>query len=240
MKDLSNLVNNYKPITEHKQSPVIDDFAKSIIDRVFDNLAIIFPAWKHNWKSDDPNQPDKVLKMAKREWTKAFVENDISTLEQISCGFAKARRAETDFLPSCGKFISWCTPDAEDLGYPSEQKAMRSCVAYRANVKLGLPSTARPLIIELCKRVDWWLVNSANSQATQAKADKHFKEVYIALITSNYREPEETTHVRLETSEVTKQRMSPQQKEDSVQRGLDAMKAVRAKLKASKLDNKQQ
>lgn len=232
MKDLSSIVNNYNPIAEHKQAPVIDDFAKSIIDRVFDNLAIIFPAWKHNWKSDDANQPDKVLKMAKREWTKAFVENDISTLEQISYGFAKARRAETDFLPSCGKFISWCTPDAEDLGYPSEQKAMRSCVAYRANTKMGLPSTARPLIIELCKRVDWWLINAASSQASQVKADKHFKEVYLGLITSNYREPEETAHVRLETSEVTKPRMSEQQKEDTKQRGLDALKGIKAKLKA--------
>lgn len=232
IKSMQDLVSNLN-ITEHKEKDiVVDAFAKDIINKVFKELSLILPAWQYAWKSDDPQNPDKTLNAAKQQWTKAFVENDISTIEQIKFGFARARKYDSDFVPSCGKFISWCTPDAEDLGYPSEQKAMRSCVAYRANIKLGLPSTARPLIIELCKRVDWWMINAVNSQASQAKADKHFKEVYITLITSDYREPEATTHVRLETSEVTKQRMTPQQKEDSVQRGLDALKDVRAKLKA--------
>lgn len=231
MKDLSNLVNNYKPLAEQKEIMVIDEFAKSIIDRVFDNLAIIFPAWKHNWKSDDPNQPDKVLRMAKREWTKAFVENDISTVEQISFGFAKARRAETDFLPSCGKFISWCSPDAEDLGYPSEQQAMRLCVAHRSNMKLNMPSRARPMIIELCKHIDWWLVNSAHTQADHKKVDAHFKERYMALITSDYTEPKETEHVRIETREIVNKRKSPEQRADATKRGLDLIAEARAKLR---------
>ena len=42
---------NRNNITEHQEKPVIDEFAKSIINRVFDNLAIIFPAWQYNWKT---------------------------------------------------------------------------------------------------------------------------------------------------------------------------------------------
>ncbi len=102
---------------------------------MFTQLSIIFPAWKHNWKSDDPTNPDKILNLAKMEWTKAFNENGINTLEQIKFGFAKARKLESNFLPSCGVFIGWCSPSAEDLGYPSEQQALKMCVSYRADVK---------------------------------------------------------------------------------------------------------
>lgn len=237
MKDLSNLVNNYKPITESKNEVVIDEFAKSIIDRVFNNLAIIFPAWKHNWKSDDPSDPDKVLRSAKREWTKAFVENNISTMEQIKYGFANARKSESDFLPSCGKFIAWCAPSAEDLGYPSETQALRDCINYRNAKKMGMANYARPWLMELCKRVDWWMINSASTQAEHRKAEKHFKDVYIDLINSDYQEPEETTHERLETREVVKDRMSPQQLEDGRKRGLDVLKDVKKKIKQSKTNN---
>ena len=47
MKDLKTIAKNYQVPTEQKEEVVIDDFAKGIIDRVFNNLAIIFPAWKH-------------------------------------------------------------------------------------------------------------------------------------------------------------------------------------------------
>ena len=62
MKDLKSLVNNFNaPATKqfNKDEVVIDEFAKNIIDQVFTQLSIIFPAWKHNWKSDDPEKPDR-------------------------------------------------------------------------------------------------------------------------------------------------------------------------------------
>ena len=233
MKDLSNLVNSYKPITEHKEDLVIDEFAKSIIDRVFSSMADIFPAWKHNWKSDDPSDPDKVLRRVKLEWTKAFVENNITTLEQISAGFTKARSAETDFLPSCGKFIAWCKPSPEDLGWPSTQLALKDCIAYRANEKLFFPLEMNPraLIIVLCKRVDWWLMNAGTNQAQLKKADEHFESVYMDLINGGYREPDETMAPRLPTEQVVKENMSPKQKEAKRERGLDAIREIKAKMK---------
>lgn len=233
MKELTDLINNYKPITKHEDDLVIDEFAKNIIDRVFNNLAIIFPAWKHNWKSDDASDPDKILRSAKREWTKAFVENNISTMDQISFGFTKARQADTDFLPSCGKFISWCKPSPEDLGYPTEQQAMRLCITHRNNQKMFTPQNLhiRPMIVELCTRIDWWLINTASSQADHKKASKHFNEEYLNLVNSDYQEPKETTHERLETKKVIIERMSPEQKEDGRKRHLDMLKDIKRKLK---------
>ncbi len=225
MKDLSQIAKgiNRNDITEHQEKPVIDEFAKSIINRVFDNLAIIFPAWQYNWKTQDQ------IDGAKREWTKAFIENKICTMEQISYGFAKARKSGSDFLPSCGKFISWCTPSAEDKGFPSEQKALEQCVSHRNKVKMHIDSNASHFIQTLCKCVDWWKMNTANGQNQVAAANKAFKEEYLHLI-DTYQEPIEVPGARLETSEKVRGRMSEQQLEDGRKRGLEAMKAVRAKL----------
>ena len=234
MKDISKLVNNYQPITEHKEDLVIDEFAKGIVDRVFNNLAIIFPAWKHNWKSDDPTDPEKVLRSAKREWTKAFVENNICTTAQISHGFAKARKSESDFLPSCGKFVSWCSPTPEDLGYPNEQRALMLCVSYRSKLKLNMATNTRPLIMELCNRIDWWLMNAASTQPEHKKAEAHFKAEYMSLINSGYQEPTESSVERLETADIVVDRMSPEQLESRKNRGLDAVKAMRQGLAKAK------
>jgi len=235
MKDLKTISQNFNPTNYKKTNDIlVDDFAKNIIDKVFDQLSVIFPAWKHAWPTE------KELSAAKMEWTKAFNENDINTLDQIKYGFAKARQSESDFLPSCGKFIAWCTPTPEDLGYPSEQQAMNECVKHRNASKL-FGSNARQFIVELCKRLDWWLINTASSQVEHRKADKHFKDEYLDLINSGYKEPEITTHTRLETTEVVRERMSPTQLEDGRKRGLECIKDVKRKIAAKKinrLDNK--
>jgi len=239
MKDLSNLVNSFKnvPAKQFTQDEVvIDEFAKNIINQVFTQLSIIFPAWKHNWKSDDPTNPDKILNLAKMEWTKAFNENGINTLEQIKFGFAKARKLESNFLPSCGVFIGWCSPSAEDLGYPSEQQALKMCVSHRAAFKIGIKTNARQWVLELCNRVDWFLMNSAGNQMEHKKAELHFKTVYLDFINSDYREPVESSDMRLETSEIVKARMSEEQLEDGRKRGSDAMAEVRRKLAKIKLN----
>lgn len=241
MTSMKDLVGNLN-ITEHQEKEiVVDAFAKNIINKVFKELSLILPAWQYAWKSDDSQNPDKILNAAKQQWTKAFIENNICTLEQIKFGFAKARAYESDFVPSCGKFVSWCTPSPEDLGYPSEQTAVRLCVSYRAKLKLNLPTHTRPLIMELCKRVDWFLMNAAATQPEHKKAEAHFKAEYMSLINSGYQEPEESPHARLETSEVVVDRMSPEQLESRKNRGLNCMSDVRrqlAKAKRNKLINK--
>jgi len=230
MKSMKDLVSNIN-MTEHKEKEiVVDDFAKNVINKVFKELALILPAWQYAWKSDDPQNPDKVANAAKQQWTKAFIENNINTVEQISHGFAKARKYESDFVPSCGKFISWCTPSPEDLGYPSEAKALEQCITHRNKEKMHIDSHASHFIQTLCKCVDWWLMNTANGQNQVAVAKKLFREEYLHLI-DTYQPPVETDSVRLETSEVTRKRLSPSQLESGRQRGLEYLAEIRKKLK---------
>ena len=230
MKSMQDLVKNIN-MTEHKEKEiVVDTFAKNVINKVFKELALILPAWQYAWKSDDPQNPDKVLNAAKQQWTKAFIENNINTVEQISLGFAKARKYESDFVPSCGKFISWCTPSPEDLGFPCEQQALKQCITHRNAKKMNMDSSASHFIQTLCKCVDWFQMNTANGQQQVALANKAFKEEYLHLI-ANYQPPVETDSARLETSEVTRKRLSPSQLESGRKRGLEHLAEIRKKLK---------
>jgi hypothetical protein len=226
-KSIQDLASNLN-IIEHQERPiVVDDFAKNIINKVFKELALILPAWKYAWKSDNPQNPDEALNAAKQQWTKAFIENNICTLEQIKLGFAKARSYESDFVPSCGKFISWCKPTPEDLGYPSEQEALKKCISYNANKKLNIQSYTNPVIIELAGRVDWWTMTNPKL------ADKHFKETYMTLISSGWKPPQECESARLEAPNIVKDRMSPQQAEDAKNRHLETIRGIKQKIKMS-------
>ena len=100
-----------------------------------------------------------------------------------------------------------------------------------------MPTTTRPLIMELCKRVDWFLMNAAATQPEHKKAEAHFKSEYMLLINSGYQEPEETTVERLETANVVVDRMSPEQLESRKNRGLDAVKAMRQSLARANRNN---
>ncbi len=233
MKELSNVLNKLDLSKQgnHSLQNNVPPIVKSIVDSLFDQLAFVFPAWKYTWDSEEK------IKGAKKEWVKAFFENGITTKEQIACGLRKARKKDGDFLPSCGTFVSWCNPSPEDLGYPTEQKALMLCVSYRANIKLGLKTHTRPLIMELCKTVDWFLMNAASTQAEHKKAEAHFKAEYMALINSGYQEPEESSVERLETSEVVVDRMSPEQLESRKNRGLNCMSGVKRRLAQIKRDN---
>jgi len=226
MKDLTKIINNLdlSKKEDHQLQNKVPPIVKTIVDSLFDQLAFVFPAWKYTWDTEEK------IKGAKKEWVKAFFENDINTKEQISLGLKKARCSNTDFLPSCGKFVSWCSPSPEDLGFPSEQKALDQCVAHRNKSKMNMDSHASHFIQTLCKCVDWFKMNTANGQKQVAEANKAFKEEYLHLI-ANYREPVETSNTRLETSEVTSKRLSPSQLEDGRKRGLEHLKAIRNKLK---------
>ncbi len=96
---------------------------------------------------------------------------------------------------------------------------------------MGIKASERSIILELCSRVDWWLMNNASNQEQVRKADRHFKETYMDLITSGYQEAEGVDCERLEESKVVRDRMSPEQLEDGRKRGLGVLKDVKRKLK---------
>lgn len=232
MKNISNVINDLdlSKKDDHLLQNKVPQIVKTIVDNLFDQLAFIFPAWKYTWDTKEK------IKGAKKEWVKAFFENNISTKEQISNGLKIARKMDSDFLPSCGKFVSWCSPSPENIGWPSTHEALKKCIEFRSHKKLfgDKAKYCRPMIIELCKKVDWWIMNNANNQVDRRKADNHFLEMYIKLFNSGYVEPEQTSLDRLPTQETVNAGMSDKQKGDKKKRDLNHIKNIKNKLKQAR------
>lgn len=111
MKDLkqvmTNMQKNIQTINEDNQQmellkQQVSENAKSVIDDLFNELKSCYPAWKQAFETRD------TWNAAKKTWTKAFIENNISTTEQVKLGLAEARKGTNPFWPSVGQFISWC------------------------------------------------------------------------------------------------------------------------------------
>ncbi|HHR6407014.1 TPA: replication protein P [Providencia alcalifaciens] len=88
-----------------------------VFNELFRQLKATFPAAIANFKE----QSD--LDEFKRQWTIAFIENGIRTLEQINIGMKIARQQTNPFLPSPGQFVQWCKQgDYTALGLPTDDE----------------------------------------------------------------------------------------------------------------------
>lgn len=216
----------------HDLQGKIPDQVKKIVDKVFKQLETIYPGYRHQIPTPE------AINACKLEWTKAFYENGINNVEAIRRGFVIARKQETDFMPSCGKFVSWCKLTPESIGWPSVEQALLMCIKYRSNKSLYPPpkKLPRPLIIKLCSMVNWWLINSVTNPTQKQKADKHFASKYYELFESGYVEPEKLEADQLPTPEFVNSHLSEQQSEDKKRRGMKHVEKLKSILKGGEND----
>ncbi|MBS4081810.1 replication protein P, partial [Pseudomonas rustica] len=115
-------MGSYQPPAVPVMPKTLPPEAVDVVNSLFRELQAIFPAWKQAWPTDE------ALNSAKRSWTKAFMVEGISQLEQIRFGVERCRMLGTDFMPSVGKFIKLCQPTPEMLGIPPHDKAFREAL----------------------------------------------------------------------------------------------------------------
>ena len=89
-----------------QQAGQINDFAARNINEIFKELCSILPAWRNHLRSSDE------FKATRASFAKGMIENQISSMDQVRRGLAKARSQESDFFPSVGKFCHWCKDDS--------------------------------------------------------------------------------------------------------------------------------
>ena len=94
----TNEANQQKEILKKQ----VSENAKAVIDDLFIELKSCYPAWRQAFENRE------TWSAAKKTWTKAFIENNVSSTEQVSVGLAEARKGTNPFWPSVGQFINWC------------------------------------------------------------------------------------------------------------------------------------
>ncbi len=77
-------------------------------EEVVNKILLELKAMKTGWRAAFKSQ--KEVDNYKQQLLKACFESGVHTIEQIDKGLAEARRDDSDFLPSIGKFINWCKP----------------------------------------------------------------------------------------------------------------------------------
>ena len=101
-----------------KPKQQVPEQAAQIFNELFRQLKAAFPALMTSIK----DQSD--LNELRRQWVLPFIENGITSIDQVNAGMKIARQQATPFLPSPGQFIAWCKqgatraaglPDADEL-----------------------------------------------------------------------------------------------------------------------------
>lgn len=157
-------------LTQPMNKPTgINDHAEKLVDMLFDNLVQIFPAAKHTVFS---NKDD--ISATKRQWVLAFIENGITSVEQLKAGMSIARQQESDFWPSCGKFISWCREGMmQAMGLPTVCEVIAEMKRY-SNLEWRYPSIEA---FPWTSTVMYWIVPEARRRMTQYNlSDKDIRE----------------------------------------------------------------
>lgn len=130
MKPLSAVLNSMTvgdfvdQITDPPQR-ALTDHDSQMVSMLFEQLKIVFPAWKHAFPSDDSQR------RALAEWTRALVDADCTSREQLQLGMRVAREQEIPFFPSTGMFIKWCQITPEALGLPTLDQALADVARHR-------------------------------------------------------------------------------------------------------------
>jgi hypothetical protein len=227
ISDILPVVGRDRPVQvetdNHDLQGAINPVVKKIVDQLFNQLSSVFPAWQHNWKTD------KDLNDAKKEWVKALSESSVNTIDQIKTGMTKARKSDSDFLPSPGKFIGWCKRTPDDAGWPTISAAMKSCIRHHENQRRFQKARIyiRPMIVELCTRVDWFLMST---ERDSKKTEAHFKETYQNMFDSGYVEPVKTSSLELPTNIQVMKNMSTEQRDTEQKRSLTALEKLRGSI----------
>ncbi|MEQ9910962.1 replication protein P [Pectobacterium polaris] len=110
-----------------KPKQQVPEQAAQIFNELFRQLKATFPALMSSIK--DQND----LNELRRQWVLAFVENGITSIDQVNAGMKIARQQSTPFLPSPGQFIDWCRMgEISKYGLPDSDELYDMVMKYSA------------------------------------------------------------------------------------------------------------
>lgn len=148
---------------------VINLEAARLVDKLFNQLKLVFPAAEQTALKSEAHET-----AAKRQWTAAFAEGGIRTLEQLSAGMRHARASTSPFWPSPGQFVSWCKDSTTVLGVTTEE-AMTEF--HRYNRDRGLFTS--PERFNWSKPVLYWVITDARQAMIQRCMSESEVETFI-------------------------------------------------------------
>lgn len=143
------------------QQRPLSDRDSQMVSMLFEQLKIVFPAWKHAFPSEDSQ------KRALAEWTRALVDAGCTSRDQLQLGMRVAREQEIPFFPSTGMFIKWCQITPEALGLPTLDAAL---------VEVRTRRYSHPAV-ELAAKATSWERQTLSADAYRAVFDQAYAQL---------------------------------------------------------------
>lgn len=118
-----------------------------LFNQLIQNLSVVFPACVEKFRRDG------ALDQLRQQWALAFLENGITSMDQLEAGMRVARRQASPFLPSPGKFIQWCREESGVKGITCKD-VLREFWDWRKRVfefdSSELYPWSQPLMYHIC------------------------------------------------------------------------------------------
>lgn len=121
-----------------RPAPISDRDAEAV-GRLLERLKLVFPAWKRSFPTE------LAERRAGQEWTRALIDANCTSPEQLSRGMKQARLQDIPFFPSPGMFIKWCELTPESLGMPTIDQALHEIARHKIShpsVRLAARATS--------------------------------------------------------------------------------------------------
>lgn len=100
--------------------------AVAVMDKLFNQLTVICPAWHKALPSDESVANFKTV------WLEEIINANIRNWKLLVRGLDRCKQSKNPFLPSIGQFIEWCLQeDYADLGLPDEATLLARVKAFQ-------------------------------------------------------------------------------------------------------------
>lgn len=146
----------------------IDEAAAKVINTLFRELQSIFTGWRQAWPDDE------ALRAARATWTKAFMDEGITTIEQVRFGVQQCRRLNQDFVPSPGRFIAMCQPTPELFGLPPTAIAYREATRNAHPGMAGQGSWAHDAVYHAACETGFYELNNLPGDKSRALFERNY------------------------------------------------------------------
>jgi|GEM_PF-2293344 len=174
MKDIRGLVNPSSLDKAMEQSPentlknkkVITEQTIEFVNRVMKTILANSPAWTMSLKGSES------IDDYRQQLVKAFIENDIFQMAQVELGLKRIRKEPTNFLPSVGQFISWCSPSPEAIGCPDVNDAYQEACRYRYSRK----TISHPCVAYALAKITMFELSNKVESETKPRFEKLYQE----------------------------------------------------------------
>jgi len=133
---------------------------KEQMNELMRQLTAIFPGWKSAVKTTED------LNNIKSIWYDEILKQEL-TVEDLQRGIVNARQCDSDFLPSLGKFMSWC----QSSKYPSIDRAWQmACMGTSQHI-------TNPCVAEAVRRTGQYDIMNRSERDMKPLFADHYQEV---------------------------------------------------------------